>query len=53
MGGSYNLELPLAMPRDVEPNENNAGIAALENQIVSAVVAGYTSKESVCRTPES
>jgi len=45
MGHSYNLEPPIPRQRDVEPNENKLGITALEKRIVSAVVAGYTSRE--------
>ena len=46
MGDSYNLEVPIARHRDVEANEHDLSLTALELQIVGAVVAGYTSKES-------
>jgi len=46
MSDSDNLELPGASQCLLEPNENNVTVTALEKQIISAVVAGYTSKES-------
>ena len=46
MADSCNLPLPTASRRNIEPSENKAGMTALEKQIVSLVVAGYTNKES-------